>query len=64
MRRWPWRRDRTIHLDLTTGDEATRARREAEAHWAEVHEVRLAHEQLRRQNHFAEKMRHALGGTT
>jgi hypothetical protein len=62
MRSWRWHRMRTIPVDLNSGAEATRARKRAEARWQQVNEVRAAHDRLLRENHFAERVRHALEG--
>jgi len=64
-----WRRRPHITLDSTAGQEATAARIEAEAAWADVNAQRARQEQqrhqarrMRDQNHFAQKAQHALGG--
>jgi hypothetical protein len=62
MRSWRWRRQRTVPLDPTSGREATAARKKAESRWQRVEEIRAAHERLLRENHFAERVRHALEG--
>lgn len=60
--KWLRRRDRTIRVDLTDGDEATAARRAAERRWERVHRVVQEREELHAANHFAEKVRYALEG--
>lgn len=63
MRSWSWwRRARTVHVDPTSGSEATAARKKAESRWQQVNEIKAAHDRLLRENHFAERVRHALEG--
>jgi len=47
---------RTASLSLTRAGEAAVTR------WQQVNEVRAAHDRLLRENHFAERVRHALEG--
>lgn len=59
--KWPWTRDRRVFVDLRYGDDAIRARREAEARWGEVHAVVDDHARIRDENHFAQRLAAAYG---
>lgn len=57
MRLWR-RRPRHVHVDLSETPES-KAKKRAEAQWAEVHAFVKEQRELRLRNHFAERMQHA-----
>ena len=57
--RWPWRRHAP---DPCTSDEAHEALQAALDHWPAVQHTVGEMKRLRRENHFADKMKHALEG--
>lgn len=62
--RWRfWQRPHPpIHIDPKVGREAAAARKAADAQWQRVRKVVDSHRQLRRENHFAEMLQHAMEG--
>ena len=64
-----WRKPAPLEVDMSAAEEATAARRRAEARWSRVHDERRKQAQAaahaRRvlaENHFAPKIRRALEG--
>lgn len=64
--RFPWvrRRSLAIVVDLNAGADARKARADAEARWGLIRGHATRHEDLRRRNHLADRMRAALSGVS